>query len=91
MASLRRISERNQITLPPSVLKKAGLEPGALLAIEARDGKIILEPMRVVDKDLAAEDWEAMDKLVRRQTTAGAFSEYASPREAKKHLLRPHK
>ena len=53
--------------------------------------RLVYDAAARLDKDLAAEDWEAMDKLVRRQTTAGALSEYTSPREAKKHLLRPHK
>lgn len=89
MAKLRRISDRNQITLPPSVLRDAGVGPGELFSIEARDGMIILEPKRLADDTLAPEDWAALDKLVRRQTKAKEFTEYSSPFEARKHLRRP--
>ena len=91
MATLRRISYRNQITLPPSVLREAGMGYGSLVEIEARDGKIILEPKEVREKGLAPEDWEAMDRLVRRQVKAGEYTEYASPQEAKKHFKRLRK
>ena len=91
MASLRRINERNQVTLPPGILRDAGMEQGALVAIEARDGKIILEQKRLAGEEFSAEDWGAMDKLVRRQVKAGSFTEYPSPLEARKHLRRPRK
>ena len=88
MAKLRRISERNQITLPPSVLRDAGVGPGELFSIEARDGKIILEPKRLADEDLAPEDWSALDKLVRRQIKAREFVDYSGPLAARTHLRR---
>ena len=91
MATLRRISYRNQITLPPKVLKEAGAGYGTLFSIEAKDGKIILEPKEVLDKELAPEDWEAMDRLVRKQVKAGQFTEYADPQHAKKHFSRSRK
>ena len=91
MATLRRISYRNQLTLPPSVLREAGLGYGSLVAIEARDGKIILEPKEVRERDLAPEDWDALDRLVRRQVKAGEYTEYPDPGKAKKHFQRPRK
>ena len=89
MAKLRRINDRNQITLPPSVLRDAAAGPGALFSIEARDGKIILEPKRLADDALAPEDWSALDKLVRRQVRAREFAEYSGPLAARRHLRRP--
>ena len=89
MTRLRKINERNQITLPPDVLRDAGLTQGELVAIEARDGKIILEPKRLAEDDqLSARDWSALDRLVRRQVKAGLFTEYATPRQAREHLRR---
>ncbi len=89
MPKLRRISDRNQITLPPSVLRDAGVGPGELFSIEARDGKIILEPKRLADDALAPEDWSSLDKLVRRQVKAREFAEYPGPLAARKHFRRP--
>lgn len=89
MAKLRRISDRNQITLPPSVLRDAGVGPGELFSIVARDGKIILEPKRLAEEDLAAEDWASLDKLVRRQVKAREYADYPNPMAAREHLRRP--
>ncbi len=89
MAALRKINERNQITLPPDVLREAGLAQGELVAIMACDGKIILEPKRLAEDDaLSAKDWLALDRLVKRQVKANQFTEYANPRLARAHLRR---
>ena len=86
MKKLLRVSERHQITLPPSVMRDAGLTEGSYVAVEARDGKIILEPKPLSEKTLAREDWDKIDGLVKKQLRLHAYSEYSSPREAKKHL-----
>ena len=91
MATLRRISDRNQITLPPLIMKEAGITYGSIVEIEARDGKIILEPREIKEKDLGKEDWDAMDRLVRRQVKRGEYVEYPDPHAAKKHFSRPPK
>ena len=88
MPKLRRLNDRNQITLPPSVLREAGVGHGALFSIDARDGKIILVPKKVVDDDYTQAELDALDRLVKRQLKAGAYTEYASPKEALKHLRR---
>ncbi|MBI5631059.1 MAG: AbrB/MazE/SpoVT family DNA-binding domain-containing protein [Elusimicrobia bacterium] len=88
MAYLRKISERNQITIPPSLLKIAGISEGDLVALEAHDGKITLERRQVVEKDFAAKDWEALDELVRGQIRKKQYTQYSNPQEAETHLKR---
>lgn len=91
MAALRKINERNQITLPPSVLRDAGVARGAFLSIEVRDGTIVLEQKRLADADFVKEDWDALDRLVRAETRGRRFTEYANPKSARAHLRRPRR
>ena len=88
MSRLRSLNDRRQITLPPAVLREAGVEEGAYFAIHAERGRIVLEPRQVSDKGLAKEDWALLDRVVKRQIKAGQATRYASPREARKHLDR---
>ena len=88
MSRLLRISDRHQITLPPRVLRDAGVAEGSYLSVEAKNGKIILEPQRLEDKELSEKDAELLDQLVKRELKAGRFARYPSPKAARKHLER---
>ncbi|MFA6315994.1 MAG: AbrB/MazE/SpoVT family DNA-binding domain-containing protein [Elusimicrobiota bacterium] len=91
MSYLRRISERHQVTIPPSLLDAAGIPEGALVSIIAEPGRIILEPRQILQKDLSDEDWKALDSLVKDQLNQGKYEECPDPRSAKKHLRRLRK
>lgn len=88
MSRLRSLNDRHQITLPPSVLREAGVGEGTYFAIHAEAGRIVLEPREVSDKGLAEEDWALLDRLVRRQIKSGQLTRYASAKNARKHLDR---
>ena len=86
MPKLLRVSDRHQITIPPSVMRDAGLTEGSYVAIEARGGKIILEPKALSETELGREDWDKIDRLVEKQLRSKSYSDYADPKEAKKHF-----
>ena len=88
MARLLRVSDRHQITIPPMVLRDLGISEGAYLSVEARNGKIILEPKRLENDPLAENDIELLDKLVKRELKAGRFAQYPNPKAARAHLKR---
>lgn len=88
MPYLRRISERHQVTIPPILLKQAGVSEGTLFSINRDRNRIILEPIELTSKDWTKEDWDQMDKLLKKQLQAKEFREYPNPQEAKKHLTR---
>lgn len=89
MAALRKINERNQITLPPDLMRDAGMAQGTLVAVAARDGKIILEPKRLADDDLLnEEDWAALDRHVKREVKAGRYTDFADTAAFRAHLRR---
>ena len=83
MRYLRRISDRHQITIPPSLMTEAGIPEGGLVSIVAEGGRLILEPRELAGKELAKEDWDKIEKLVRKQEAAGQYEEYPDPSAAK--------
>jgi AbrB family looped-hinge helix DNA binding protein len=86
MNKLLRVSDRHQITLPPSVMKDAGIAPGSYLEVRAGEGKIVLQPKKLADDGLSGAEWSKIDKLVKRQVRSKRYTEYAGPKEARKHL-----
>jgi len=86
MTKLLRVSDRHQITIPSDVMRDAGISEGSYLAIRAREGKIVLEPQEISQQEFSREDWDALDRLLRRQVALRHYTEYPSPRDAKKHL-----
>lgn len=86
MRKLLRVSDRHQITLPPSAMKDAGLREGSYVAVRAEKGKIVLEPVSVKAAEWMREDWDKLDDLVASQVRSRRFTDYPSPKEAKKHL-----
>lgn len=76
------VSERGQITLPAALRKKLGIEPGAVVQIEERDGGLLLRPAVVLpleiysDADIAR--WKDEDRLRpgERERLARALKSY---------------
>ena len=50
---LLKVREKFQVTLPAEVREKLDLEVGDLLEAEVKDGKLILSPKAVVDREIA--------------------------------------
>ena len=86
MPYLRRLSERHQITIPPSILAQAGIPEDTLFSIEVDRKRVILEPKAIAPQDLSQEDWKLLDRLVKKQSKAHRFKEYKNPQKAKKHF-----
>jgi AbrB family looped-hinge helix DNA binding protein len=87
MKNIRQINDRNQITLPPYILKSVGLKQGDFIEVEARETELILKP-KSIDDVLTESDWNTLDKLVKKQIKAKEFKEYHSIAKAKLHLKR---
>ncbi|MEW6189667.1 MAG: AbrB/MazE/SpoVT family DNA-binding domain-containing protein [Actinomycetota bacterium] len=77
---VRRLSERNTITIPKDILKRIGLKPGDYFEITDDGNRIILTPKIVEDK-FTDEEWEKLEKLARERGRV-----YKTATEAKKHL-----
>lgn len=86
---IRRLNERNQITIPPDLLAAVGADKGGVFAISADGGRIVLVPCQISARDYPEADWEALALAVREQTARGEYTEYATPQAAKAHLRKP--
>ena len=86
MKVLRQVNSRNQITLPPRVMKQARIRPGDYVEIVGEEGEVVVRPMTISEKGLSDEDWDKLERLVKKQVAAGAVREYDSVARAKRHL-----
>ncbi|MBI2345384.1 MAG: AbrB/MazE/SpoVT family DNA-binding domain-containing protein [Deltaproteobacteria bacterium] len=82
----RRLNERRQITIPPSVLEATGAEEGDLFEIRAKGTHILLMPKRIEEKDYPEDAWGALKQLVQEQVVKGEYTEYRTAAAAKRHL-----
>ena len=61
------VSSRGQITLPASMRKHLGIEPGTTLVIEERNGELMLKPAVVLEIELYSDEqiaqWDREDAL----------------------------
>lgn len=61
------VSSRGQITLPSSVRKRLGIQPGGIVTLEEKDNIVVLRPTAVVEiETFSAEDiaqWDKEDRL----------------------------
>jgi AbrB family looped-hinge helix DNA binding protein len=51
---VRPINERNQITIPPELLRQLDVRPGDLMHLVLTNGGIVLQPVDVVERKAVA-------------------------------------
>lgn len=75
-----KVSRNNQITLPRNLRDKLHIAPGEYVEIEEHDGKIILQPVKVVPSDQAyfyTKEWQdgeaEADRDIAEGRTIGVF------------------
>lgn len=52
---VRQVNERNQVTIPPELLKQLAIRPGDLVHLSLNNGGIMLQPVEVVERKHAPE------------------------------------
>jgi antitoxin PrlF len=61
------VSGRGQITLPASMRRRLGINPGGVLVVDDRKGELVLRPATVVELDTYTDEeigrWEREDRL----------------------------
>ena len=50
---VRQVNERNQITIPPELLKQLAIRAGDLVHLSLQNGGIMLQPVEVVERKTA--------------------------------------
>ena len=51
---VRQINERNQVTIPPELLRQLAVQPGDLVHLSLQHGGILLQPVEVVERKTAS-------------------------------------
>ena len=62
---LGKMRKNAQITLPAKVRRAAQMQEGDIFDIEFENGKIVITPQRIIDKDQAwfwTEEWQAGER-----------------------------
>ena len=65
MVTYSKVTRNGQITLPAAIRNLLGIEEGDLIEIQIIDGKAVLSPKRLVDKDQAyfwTQKWQEGEK-----------------------------
>jgi antitoxin PrlF len=68
------VSKRGQITLPATLRRALGIQPGDVVTVEERDGDVVLKPAvvlevsRYTDDEIAA--WDAADEFAEGEREA---------------------
>lgn len=52
--SVRPVNERNQVTIPPELLRQLAIRPGDLVHLSLQNGGIMLQPVEVVERKASA-------------------------------------
>ena len=47
---VRQVNERNQITIPPELLRQLAVRPGDLVHLSLQQGGILLQPVEVIER-----------------------------------------
>lgn len=81
---IRAIGRRNQVTLPPELLKRLKIKPGDLVDFEPRDEGILIKPVEIVKKEESWQeaDLDALEKLIEKQVRKGQYIEFDSSKKA---------
>lgn len=75
--SLIKVSRNNQITLPLKTRNKLHIKSGDYLEAEEHDGKIILQPVKIIPSQQAyfhTDEWQNGETEVDRDISAGRIS-----------------
>lgn len=88
--TLRKLNQRNQITLPQSVIKQLGVHEGDFFYVHYENKRVVLNPVAITEKGetLATDEWEKLEAHVAEQTKNKEYTEYANLAEARKHLFK---
>ncbi|WP_027883284.1 AbrB/MazE/SpoVT family DNA-binding domain-containing protein [Meiothermus rufus] len=69
MKTIIQLSPRGQVTLPAAIRKTLGLKAGDVLLLRVEEGKVVLEPARVLPLEAYTEE------RIQEFTQAAAVSE----------------
>jgi len=83
------VSERGTVTIPEQIREIAHIHPGDLIEFKPLRDKIILRHLvfrsPTEETFMTNNEWDKLDKLVRRQLKKGQYKSYSDLDQAKTH------
>ncbi len=81
---LIQLKTKAQLTLPVKIRRALGLERGDYLEANLQDDKIILTPIKAINKSEAwfwSKEWQAGERQVDEDLKAGRYTDYSNPKD----------
>lgn len=86
-----QIKKRNVITLGQELRKELNLDEGDILDVSVEDGKIVLEPKKLIPADQQwfwTEEWQKGEREAQSEIDAGLIKRAHSAKELIKELMK---
>ena len=65
MGQLVKVMQEGQVTIPPEMRRQAGIEIGGYVEIRLVEGRLVLVPRQLIDKNQTwfwAEEWQTTER-----------------------------
>ena len=79
MEQLVKITRGGQVTIPAEMRRQAGIEIGDYVEVRMVDGRLVLVPKQLIDKDQTwfwTEEWQAAEREAENDLRAGQVKEF---------------
>lgn len=86
---LSKVTSKGQISIPAELRKVSGIEVGDYVELEAKDGKLVLTPKLLIDKEQAwfwKKGWQEKEIRAEQDKRSGRSRKFKSVDEAVKWL-----
>ncbi|MBI5696234.1 MAG: AbrB/MazE/SpoVT family DNA-binding domain-containing protein [Nitrospirae bacterium] len=82
---LAKVTPKGQISIPTEVRKASGIELGDYVELEVKDGKVVLTPKLLIDKEQAwfwSKEWQEKERRAESDRKAGRSRTFKDAGEA---------
>ena len=79
MEQLVKITRGGQVTIPAEMRRQAGIEIGDYVEMRMVEGRLVLVPKQLIDKDQTwfwTEEWQAAEREAEDELRAGQVREF---------------
>ena len=79
MEQLVKITRGGQVTIPAEMRRQAGIEIGDYVEMRMVEGRLVLVPKQLIDKDQTwfwTEEWQAAEREAEDELRAGQVKEF---------------
>jgi len=79
MEQLVKVTRGGQVTIPADMRRKAGIEIGDYVEMRLEDGRLVLLPKQVIDKDQTwfwTQEWQAAERKAESDLREGRTKAY---------------